>query len=145
MKTRLKVKGELELSVYEHDQLLYTDTSSNLVVNQGIENIQQLLAGSALGKPITKFAAGTNATAVDNNDTTITGAFTKAITSATPGPTYLQIDFSIETNENNGMNMAEYGLMDVDNRLLARITKSPIVKNSSLRIVGRWNITISNV
>jgi hypothetical protein len=146
MQNSISIKGKLRTKVFQNDQLIADDESDNLVVDQGLLAMAKLMGGDdpAVGKPAAKVQVGTSATAPAAGDTTITAAFTKVISAVSyPTPKSVRFDSTIQTSEANGMTIQEYGLCNTDDVLYARIVKSPVVKNSSIRIVCEWTLTFS--
>jgi hypothetical protein len=137
---KLKVSGEVSLKIYKNNVLVEDSIDKNLVVTLGRTNLANLLGGGD-GFPISAFRVGTNATAPSAGDTSITDSFDKAITTTTyPSAGQVQFNFSLETSEANGINIAEFGLFDSDDIMFARKTRAPIAKTSDIRIEGTWKI-----
>lgn len=146
MADKLRAKGRVIIKVIDAEtgKVIRTIKGKNLIVDVGRGIVTQLLNNSAsTGQYITKIQAGTSGTAPAAYDTAITAPFTKAIDGAT-FPSLGVVDFAwhIETTENNGMTIAEFGLLCDDGSLFARKVVSPaIVKTSSIRLDSVWEIT----
>lgn len=138
----VNVRGEVSLEIYQHGKLVEQYRDNNLVVTLGRTNIAKLLGGDSAGKKITTFKIGTDGTSPSAGDSSITGAFTKAITTTTyPVSGQVQFDFSVETSEGNGIAILEFGLFNQDGVMVARKTRSSAInKDSSIRIAGSWKI-----
>jgi hypothetical protein len=143
---KITVTGKLRIRIYDKDNNLLEDTTTkNMIVNLGLNNVCGLLTGDGTGYAIDQYKAGVSATAPALTDTTITGAFTKAITGYSyPGNGIVNFNFTMELAENNGMTIQEYGLVNANNRVCARVTRAPITKNNTIRLVGDWTIIYSN-
>lgn len=140
----IKVKGAFCIQVLINGQLVEDYVDPNLVVTMGKKNVARLLGGDGTGKKITKVQAGTNGTAPAVTDTGITNPFTKALASVTyPNDNEVVFNWILEASEANGMTIAEFGLLNEDNLLFARKTRTPIQKVSPMVIVGSWKITIN--
>lgn len=145
MKQDITIKGEVSIRGYDESgrEVLAID-NNNLVVTAGKGVLASLLrlGGSSV---VNGIAFGTSSVAPALGDTSIAGAFTKAITSSSnPATNQVQFNWSLEYAENNGMNIRELGLI-VDrtgtNTLFARIVTDSIVKTNVLRLEGSWKIT----
>lgn len=110
-----------------------------------------------------KISFGTDGTpGTDSSPTSITSAFTKSL-DFNPGPAtigwskFLIQDFSnrkelihyfsLGAGESNGVDISEIGLIMSDHNgiepdvLMARITRAPISKTSSIKLEGTWSIS----
>lgn len=146
-KDTIKINGRLRVRTYDAAGNLIDDwTGKNLVVDLGITNVCALLAGDAAnGLPIATYQAGTNGTAPAAGDVAITASFTKDIAGYTyPNSNEVNFNFTMELVENNGMTIAEYGLIDGTGKLFSRLTKPPQLKTGALRLVGDWTFTYTN-
>lgn len=116
----------------------------NLVVTLGKTNVTKLLGGDAAGKKISKIAIGTSNTAPAITDTTLTGMFSKNITSVSyPDSNSVLFSWTLETTEGNGITIREFGLLNDDGVLCARKVRTDIVKTSAVKLVGSWKISIN--
>lgn len=147
METGLKLKGIFTLRVFDNGKLLEEFTDNNLVVNVGRESLAHLLAGDGVDKQITKIAFGTSGTAQTVDDTTITGAFIKALEVSVSYPEINSVlfNFELETTENNGVTIREFGLMSEDETLFARITREGVAKTNLIRFEGTWKIIFAAI
>lgn len=146
-KEKLSIEGRLRLRTYDKDGNLLNDwTGKNMVVNIGLTNLAGLLAGDGTaGFIISGYKAGTNPTAPALADAAITAPFTKVIAGFSyPAANEVDFNFTMELTENNGMNIAEYGMFDSNGRLFSRLTPPPVLKTNALRIVGDWLFSFSN-
>lgn len=138
-------KGHFHLKVFENGKLVQTIDDRNLVVTLGHQNMARIIGGHASGKKIEKISVGTSGTTPALGDTTITGAFTKAIDSATyPDTQSVLFSFDIDNDEANDMTIREFGLLNTDDVLCARkVRTGEIIKTSAIRLVGTWKLTFS--
>lgn len=144
MNDNMQIKGIFRLSVFDahSGKLLEEYEDRNLVVNGGRTAVTKLLGGDVTNRSITKISFGTNGTAPAAADNAITSAFTKSLgTVSYPTISSVKFDWTLETNENNGMSIREFGLLCNDNTLFARKTREVISKNADTRLVGSWEIT----
>lgn len=126
------------------NERIETYEEKNLVVTLGKTNITKLLGGDAAGKKISKIAIGTNNTAPDVTDTTLTDIVSKAIDSVSyPDANSVLFSWSLETTEGNGLTIREFGLLNDDGILCARKVRTDIVKTSAVRLVGTWKVSIN--
>lgn len=141
----IKAVGAVFFEVYKDDQLVSTVDDSNLVVNLGKKNVSRLLGGDVTGKAITQIGIGTNGADTALTDTTLTNLFKKAITSVSyPDAQSVRFEFDILADEGNGITIRELGLFDSSDVLFARkVRAGEIVKDSTVRIVGSWTITVN--
>lgn len=140
----INAKGSFNIKIYENGRLVEDYTDSNLVVSLGKTNVAKLLGGDLNGVAITKVQAGTNGTPPSPADAAITNPFTKAIATVTyPASNEVQFGFTLEAHEANGKAISEFGLVDDNNILFARKTRTVINKVSPMVIVGAWKITIN--
>ncbi|HJU45745.1 MAG TPA: hypothetical protein VJ647_03130 [Chitinophagaceae bacterium] len=142
---KIIAKGSFHLRVYENGALTDTINEHNLVVTLGHQNMARLIGGHASGKKIEKISVGTSAIDPVIGNTTITGAFTKAIDGATyPDDQSVLFSFDIDNSEANGMTIREFGLLNTDNVLCARkVRAGEIIKTNAIRLVGTWKLTFS--
>lgn len=144
MKDILHIKGVLAVKVWcvKTGKLLSEFTDTNLIVAGGTTMVSKLIVGDT-ASPITIIGFGTNGTAPASGDTGLANIFTKDVASFSyPTTNSVAIDWSLETNENNGVNIAEYGLFCTDSTLFARKIYTPVIaKTTNIRLTGTWTIT----
>lgn len=141
--SEIKPKGVFQCWIYNNGKLIEHYHDNNLVVTLGRENVAKLLAGDPDGAAITKVQLGTDDTPPALTDTAITNPFTKALSSVSfPSQNEVEFGFVINSNEANGMTISEFGLLNDNNILFARKTRTPIAKVAPMVIVGAWRIVI---
>src|SRR5690242_3207610 len=100
----INTTGEVSIKVFRDSQLIESIEEKNLVVTLGKTNIAKLLGGDAQGKTIDKISIGTSGITATTDDNTITGAFTKGISSITyPDAQSVMFHFDIDNTEGNGI------------------------------------------
>lgn len=136
------LRGEFTLEIRDRSgRVIEKYEDKNLIVNGSKTALARLLDGSNAGKRVTKIAFGTNATAPDISDTTITGAVIKNLTGSTyPEFNSVQFSWLLDFVDGNGLNIAEFGLLCDDGSLFARKTRTAIAKTSDLQLIGAWKI-----
>lgn len=141
---KIDIKGIFRLKIYDAKtgRLIEEYEDKNLVVNGGRTAVTKLLGGEGSGKSLTKIAFGTNSTAPTAADTLITGAYSKSLGSVSyPTVSSVRWNWELNDTEANGMAIVEFGILCNDNTLFARKTRDVINKNSSIRLVGTWEIS----
>jgi len=147
------IKGVLSYKVYRNvdgEKLLIDEyESQNLIVDTGREQMARLLAGEFGQRHITKIGFGTNNAAATVQDTSLTGAFVKAIDEFDyPKVGHVRFKFTLNESEANGMKIIEFGLFCNDGVLFARRRREkengdvsdPIAKESDISLEGTWTI-----
>lgn len=141
---KLNIKGIFSLQIIDvaTGKVMEEYQDKNLVVNTGRTAVTKLLGGDVVNRSITKIGFGINGTAPAPGDLTLTNTFTKAL-GAVSYPTISSVrwEWTLEANEGNGLAIAEMGLLCNNNDLFARKTREVINKNSSIRLVGTWEIS----
>ena len=141
MNEQIKLKGELTIRVFRNGELIHEDVEKNQIVNLARTSLTKLLAGDGSGFQLAKIGFGTNGTAATAGDTTLTGAFVKALGSHSYlAFNVMQFNWTLENDEANGMAIQEMGLISSNDTLFARRTRAAINKTSDLRIEGNWKI-----
>lgn len=135
--------GVLEVFAYRGDVLVDHLLDKNLVVNTSKLLQSRLLGGDVTNKSVTQIQFGTNGTAPVVGNTSITGAYGKALDGHSyPDSASVSFTFSLAAGENNGMAILEFGLVSADGTLFARKTRSSALnKASDITLTGSWVIT----
>jgi hypothetical protein len=139
----LWMQGDFYLWIYRRGVLIEAYDEHNLIVNGARTVMAHLVAGDGSGKPINRIAFGTNGAVPSPSNTTITAAFTKAVTGVTyPAVGQVQINWNLLISEANGKGIMEFGLLCSDGTLFARKTRvKAIEKDSDISLEGQWIIT----
>jgi hypothetical protein len=143
MNEAINFKGRFELTVTDlSGNVLEHYVDKNLVVNAGRTVVMQLLGNAPSPKRIAKLSVGTNGTAPDGADTTITNSFAKNLTGLSfPTISSIRFDWTLGAGEANGILIKEFGLLCADNTLFARKVREGINKNSDIILNGNWTIS----
>lgn len=145
--TTRAISGEVLVSVWDAHtgNLLKEFREHNLVVNLGKKNIAQLLGGAATGKKIAKVSVGTSGSTPAIGDVAITNSYVKTLDGTSyPSSNSVAFTWSLGDQDANGMNIVEFGLLNVDNVLCARkVRAEPIQKTENIIVTGFWKITIN--
>lgn len=135
-------EGIFSLEVWRRGELIEVYEDENLVVDASKQQLARLIGGDVTNRSITKIGFGTSGTAPAAGNTTLTGAYVKALGSITyPTTNSVQFAFTLGTSEANGLSIMEFGLFTAGDILFARKTRAgAIVKDSDLSISGTWRI-----
>src|ERR1035437_6899325 len=107
-----KPAGRFSLDIFRRGDLIEHFEDNNLLVDRGRTNVVQLLGGDGASLNIATIGFGTSGTAPAAGNTTLTGAFTKALDSHSyPSATSVQFNFTLATTEANGLSIMEFGLL----------------------------------
>jgi hypothetical protein len=136
-------EGIFTLEVRRHGELIELYEDKNLVVDASKQQLARLIGGDVTNRSITKIGFGTSGTAPAAGNTTLTGAFVKALGTVTyPVAGTVQFAFTLGTSEGNGLSIMEFGLFTAGDVLFARkVRTGAIVKDSDLTLAGTWQIT----
>lgn len=134
-------KGILTLRMFR-DGVEVVEEGFNLVVDLSKQQLARLIGGDVANRSITKIGFGTSGTAPAAGNTTLAGAYVKALGSVSyPTTNSVEFAFTLGTTEANGMSIMEFGLFTAGDVLFARKTRAgAIVKDSDLAIAGTWRI-----
>lgn len=139
----LGISGIFNLTIFENGNLISRESSRNLVVNSGLEATADLLRGQPVGKEIADVGFGTNGNPTSPTDTALTDVWTKPYTSISQvAPGRLEIRWSLELSEANGMDIREFGLLTANGTLFARKRRDLLQKTAALTLQGLWIILI---
>lgn len=142
----LRISGIFNLQIFENGRLVADESSHNLVVNSGLTAIADLLRGITTGRSIESIGFGTNGDPTLPTTTELTGEFLKPYTSISqPTPGRLEVDWSLELSEANGLDIREFGLLTENGTLIARKNRDLLQKTSALTLQGKWIILITPV
>ena len=144
------MRGILNYQVFKNNVLIEDVKGQNLILNGARNQMARLIAGNFNGRNITKIALGVNGTPPVVTDESLTGAFIKNLDGHSfPAMGQVKFDWSLGTNEANGMAIIEFGLMSEDGTLFSRRIREdengnpinkPINKESDISIIGQWII-----
>ncbi len=140
---RIDVRGRIYIEISRDGEIIEVMDDENLIVNGSKTVLSNLLGGNVANNSITQIGFGTNGTAPVVGNTALTGAFVKSVDSVTyPSSNIAQFNFSLGSTEDNGMSIAEFGLLTAGNTLFCRrVRGSALVKNTSITLSGNWQIS----
>lgn len=134
------LRGMFELIVKKDGKVIETHCDNNLIVNGARNQAARLFAGDGTNRAIAKIAFGTSGAAPVVTDMVITDSYTKAVSGFEyPDIGQVQTNWILNTDENNGMAIMEFGLLSADGTLLCRkVREKPINKEADISIEGHW-------
>jgi hypothetical protein len=137
------MKGKLEVKIFKAGKLIEEWKEENLIVNLARTQMSHLIGGDGEDREISQIAFGTNGTTPVVADQTITNAYVKDISEVSfPDETSVQFDWELDTDENNGQAIMEFGLMCANDALFSRrVRTNPIHKADDISIEGHWIIS----
>lgn len=134
--------GRFKLTVFRRGILVEEIDEPNLIVNLSKGIHAQLLGGNFAGNNVSVIGFGTNGTAPAAANTSLTGAYTKALDGVSYGAGAVTFAFSLLATEANGLAIQEFGLITASGALYARKTRSRVLnKDSDFAFTGTWTIT----
>lgn len=135
--------GHFRLWVWRNGVLVEHDDHPNIIVDLAKEQQARLLGGDVTNRSITKIGVGTGVNAAAAGNTSLTSAFTRALTGTTyPAAGQVRFAFTIAAGEANGKAITEFGLFTAGDVLFARrVRTGPLQKESDLTLTGTWTIT----
>jgi hypothetical protein len=139
------MKGKLETRVFRAGGLIEERVEENLIVNLARTQMSRLIGGDGEGREIAQIAFGTNGATPVVSDETIANAYTKEFSAVSfPDEASVQFDWVLETGEDNGQAIMEFGLLCADGALFSRrVRVNPIHKEDDISIEGRWTISFN--
>jgi hypothetical protein len=136
------LRGHFHLDIRRADgTLIESIDEENLIVNGAKDQLARLVGGNGTNRHITQIGFGTGTNAANPNNTGLTGAFWKPITSVSyPATGQVAFAWSLSNAEGNGLAITEFGLRCADGTLFARKVRQPINKSDDLALTGTWTI-----
>jgi hypothetical protein len=137
------MKGILSYTVFKNGIPVETAMDENLILNGARNLMARLIAGEFTGRNITKIGLGVSGTAPEVSNETLIGSFEKNLDGYTFSSGQVQFNWSLRTNEANGMAILEFGLIAEDGTLFSRRIREngkPINKEGDISITGQWTI-----
>ena len=130
--------GLFKLTTYDrNNNILEKYEDNNLIVTQAKTIMRDLLQSGT--DPIINLGIGTSEVIPNITDTSLVNMQVVPITAKIAlGDFEVKFEAAIDYDEHNGMAIAEYGLLTQSERLFARKTRTPIVKDNTLRIELEW-------
>lgn len=138
-----KPTGFFSIDVFVGGELVDHFEEHNLIVDNSKQIHAKLLGGAFTNQNVAQIGFGTNGTAPAVGNTSLTGAYLKAIdTVSYPATNQVQFNFSLASSENNGMAIMEFGLFTAGGTLYARkIRSAALNKDTDVSINGSWIIS----
>lgn len=135
-------RGILAYNVRRRGVIIERFREENLITTAGRAADAHLLGGDGAGKTIAEIGFGTSGTTPALGNTTLTGAFTKAIDGITyPAAGHVKAEFHLTVLEANGLAIIEFGLFLLDGTLYARkVRTGAIEKDSDVDLEGSWTV-----
>lgn len=136
-------EGRIYVEVRRRGELVDVMHEKNLIVSGASAVFASLLGGTSQSvNAVTQIGFGTNGTAPASGNSSLTGAYTKAIDSVTyPVAGTVQFNFSLGTGEDNGMAILEFGLFTAAGTLVSRrVRSSALNKGTDVSLTGNWQI-----
>lgn len=140
MNDNVKITGVFGVKVIKNGVVIDVYEANNLVVANGRAQVAAMIGGPTTNKYVDQIAFGTNATAPASGDSAITAPFPVSVTTSYPSPGVVQFDWVLDANDDNGVTIAEAGLLCHDGSLFARKTMPAIAKDNTIRLEGYWKI-----
>lgn len=140
---RLQPRGVFDLHIYKNGVEIEHFTECNLIVNTARTAMAHLVGDADPDKQITWFGVGTDSNGPDLTDVSLINPFTKPIDSheyPEDDAYSVRFNFSLSTEEANGMAITEFGLLCSDGSLFARKVRKVISKESDISLTGTWTI-----
>lgn len=127
----------------DREELIERFEAPNLIVDGAKQVHARLLGGDVANRSVASFGVGTSGAAAALGNTSLTGAFTKAIDVVSyPASNQVRFAFSLGTGDANGMPIMEFGLFTAGGTLYARrVRSSALNKESDITVSGTWTIS----
>jgi hypothetical protein len=135
------LRGIFELRIIKNGTVIEQYKDENMIMNVAKDALAKLIGGDGSGKAVTKIGFGTNGSGPTPDDTALTNAHVKSISSRSyPQVGQVRFNFNLATTEANEKTIREFGLICSDNTLFARKTRGAIEKSSDIAFEGSWTI-----
>jgi len=135
--------GTFTLLVKRRGSVIERYVDRNLIVTGSKLIHAQLLGGATANNSITQIGYGTGLSAPVVGNTSLTGAYLKAVDGVSyPLSNEVAFAFSLGSAEANGMAIGEFGLFTGGGALYARKVRSAALnKDTDISLSGTWTIT----
>lgn len=138
--TAPRLRGAVELKIYKNGVLKEVDHDHNLIVMAGRTKLARLLGGGYAGH-IDRIGVGTGSAPAADGDTGLTGTVYIPVSSVEYSAGKVRFNFTIGTDQANGLAIRELGLFFGDGTIFSRrVRKSVIGKENDIQITGYWEI-----
>lgn len=135
--------GSVFLKIFRGGNFVQSWCDHNLIVTGSKLVHAQLLGGAVTGNSVASIGFGTSGTAPVVGNTTLTGAYTKALDGVSyPASNQVTFAFSLGSGEANPLAILEFGLLTASGALYARTTRAAALnKAADISLSGTWTIT----
>lgn len=135
-------RGDFYCRVYQRGQLLQVIDERNLIVNVARRTMARLTGGDVTDRSITQIGFGSSGTEATVEDTALTTPFLKDLESVEyPTDQSVAFNFELATDEANGLEIIEFGLLCANGDLFSRkVRTGPIEKDEDISLSGKWTI-----
>lgn len=138
--TAPRLRGAVELKIYKNGVLKEVDCDHNLIVMAGRSKLARMLGGGYAGH-INRIGVGTGSAPAADGDTGLNAAAYIPISSVEYDAGKVRFNFTIGTEQANGLEIRELGLFFEDGTIFSRrVRKSVIGKENDIQITGYWEI-----
>lgn len=138
--TAPRLRGAVELKIYKNGVLKEVDRDHNLIVMAGRSKLARMLGGG-YASHINRIGVGTGSTPAADGDTGLTAAAYIPISGVEYDAGKVRFNFTIGTEQANGLAIRELGLFFEDGTIFSRrVRKSVIGKENDIQITGYWEI-----
>lgn len=136
------IKGVFEVKVFKKNTLIEHYIDNNLVVTLGKNSMTKLISSADTDKIISYISFGTSIINPTVADSTITNEYLKLLDGFEyPNSKSVKFNWVLETTENNGVSISEFGLKTADDTLFSRVVRGAIEKESDVYLSGSWTIS----
>lgn len=134
-------RGTLHVRIFRRGELIDEFEEHNLILAAARDAHARLIGGAGSGKTIARIGFGTAGGGPSPDDTTLTGAYEKAVDGVSyPAAGQAVFGWSLATSEANGKAIREFGLICSDGTLYSRKVRGVIEKESDISLSGTWTI-----
>lgn len=138
-----RCRGVFDLHIYRNGEEIEHFVEHNLIVNPARTAMAHLAGDADPDKQIVSFGVGVATDEPQLTDEALTEPFVKKLDSheyPEDEPYNVQFNFSLSTEEANGMDITEFGLLCADGSLFAHKVRKMIGKDSDISLSGSWTI-----
>lgn len=141
LRDKIPVRGCFDLRVFKGGQLIEQYRDDNMIMDMARTALAALIGGDGAGKIVTRIGFGVNGAGPSPDDTTLTAAYTVALSGHTyPVAGQIKFTWTLAASQANGKTIKEFGLLSSDNSLFARKTRGGIDKADDISLEGSWTI-----
>lgn len=135
------VKGAFTVNVYKRGHLVAIYADHNLVVNTGRKRFAELIAGKS-SNCIAKIGVGTGTSTEQLSDTSLRDQQLFDITSSSIDGSDAVFNWTITTEQANGLDISEFGLFTRDDVMVThRVRTRAIGKDRDIELTGEYRLS----